>query len=54
MGDVYEDCGMGAVEDQFGDKMTDWPEYFNIENVPEVPRAEYKPKPKLKNFTSVN
>ena len=46
--DLYADMGMGdEAEDQ---AMKEWPEFFEVDNIPPVRKSELKSKPRLNNF----
>ena len=52
--DLCEEMGIEADDDDM-DLMnaTEWPEFFEVDNVDPVRKYELKPKPKLNNFKSI-
>jgi len=49
--EMYEE--MGLDQDLLEDHLTEWPEFFDIEDIPKLLKAELKAKPKLKDFKSM-
>ena len=53
--DLYADLGMDSNEDQDESKpLGQWPEFFDVNSVPQVRKSELKPRPKLNNFKSID
>lgn len=50
--ELCEVYGIGQ-DDEENSLADGWPEYFEVDDVPKLMKAELKAKPKMKNFTSV-
>ena len=52
--ELCEQMGIEADDDDMElMNMTEWPEFFEVDNVDHVRKCELKPKPKLNNFKSI-
>ena len=51
--DLYADLGMESEDEEDGKPMTQWPEFFDVNEVANVRKSELKAKPKLNNFKSM-
>lgn len=48
---MYEE--MGLADQSLHENMTEWPDFFTVNNLPPVRKTELKPKPRLNNFKSM-
>ncbi len=51
--ELLEEMGLDSDDGEEGPNMTEWPEYFEVNEVPKLMKTELKPKPKLKDFRSM-
>ena len=47
--EMYAEMGIESEEE---DMMTEWPDFFEVDNVANVRKTDLKPKPKLNNYKS--
>ena len=52
--ELCEEMGLESDDDDMQlMNLTEWPEFFDVNNVEKVRKTELKPKPKLNNFKSI-
>ena len=50
---LCEELGLSSDEEDDNLAMTEWPDYFVVDEVPKLMKAELKSKPKLRDFKSM-
>ena len=51
--ELLEEMGLDSEADEDISNMQEWPEYFEVSEVPKLMKQELKQKPKLKDFRSM-
>ena len=50
---LCEELGLSSDEEDDNLAMTEWPDYFVVDEVPKLMKQELKSKPKLRDFKSM-
>jgi hypothetical protein len=51
--DLLEEMGLDSDADEDLANMTEWPEYFEVHEVPKLMKTQLKHRPKLRDFSSM-